>query len=204
MTTSFHENLIKKIGRDGFNRLQKTKIGIAGVGGLGSNCAANLVRVGFRRIKLVDFDFVEAGNIDRQFYFADQVGIYKVEALRQNLLRIVADLELDIEVRRIEKNLAGKLFSDCAVVAECLDSAECKSSLVSELLSQNKFIVAASGLGGYGSSDEIQAHSIKKNLVIIGDLKSDIISKPALSPRVNIVASKQADVILEHVLLNTI
>ncbi len=58
-------------------------VGIAGAGGLGSNCAAHLVRVGFRKLKLVDFDVVETGNLDRQFYFADQVGMYKVEALRQ-------------------------------------------------------------------------------------------------------------------------
>ena len=69
-------------------------VGIAGAGGLGSNCAAHLVRVGFRKLKLVDFDVVETGNLDRQFYFADQVGMYKVEALRQNLLRISSDLEL--------------------------------------------------------------------------------------------------------------
>jgi sulfur carrier protein ThiS adenylyltransferase len=204
MTTTLLENLIEKIGRDGFNRIREIKIGMAGVGGLGSNCAANLVRVGFRRIKLIDFDVVEAKNLDRQFYFADQVGMYKVEALQQNLLRIASDLDLDIEIRKIEKNRVASLFADCDVVAECLDGAADKSTLVSELLPLNKLIVAASGLGGCGSSDDIRVHRLKKNLVMIGDLQSDVIFKPALAPRVSIVAAKQADVILECVLFNFI
>jgi sulfur carrier protein ThiS adenylyltransferase len=44
---AFHDNLIKKIGGDNFKKVRSARIGIAGAGGLGSNCAANLVRVGF-------------------------------------------------------------------------------------------------------------------------------------------------------------
>jgi len=128
------------------------------------------------------------------------VGMYKVEALRRNLLRITPDLDLEIEVGKIGKNRVNALFCQCAIVAECLDRAEDKSMLVSELLSLKKFVVAVSGLGGYGSSDAIRVHPVKENLVLIGDLQSDVAFRPALSPRVAIVAAKQADVILEHVL----
>ncbi|OPY91508.1 MAG: thiamine biosynthesis protein ThiF [Syntrophus sp. PtaU1.Bin208] len=126
--------------------------------------------------------------------------MYKVEALRRNLLRITPDLELEIDVRKIEKTSVYPLFSDCAVVAECLDCAEDKSMLVSELLPQKKFVVAVSGLGGYGSSDALRVHPLKENLVLVGDLQTDIAFRPALAPRVAIVAAKQADVILEYVL----
>ncbi len=200
MNTAFHQHLIAKIGRENLERVRRTMVGIAGAGGLGSNCAAHLVRVGFRKLKLVDFDVVETGNLDRQFYFADQVGMYKVEALRQNLLRISSDLELAVEVRKIEQTSVRGLFSNCSIVAECLDKAEDKSMLVSELLPLDKFIVAVSGIGGCGSSDDIRVHPLKKNFVLIGDLHSDIAFRPALSPKVNIVAAKQADTILERVL----
>lgn len=196
----FKENLIKKLGEEGFHKVQTSRVAIAGAGGLGSNCALNLVRVGFRKLTLVDFDIVSSANLDRQFYFFDQIGKPKVEALRQNLYRINSDLELDIHNEKIEKANIKKLFIDCDVVAECLDRAEYKSMLVAELLNLKKFIVAASGLGGIGSSDEIKLHRIRPNLVIVGDLRSDISQRPALSPRVNIAAAKQADTILEHIL----
>ncbi len=196
----FKESLIGKLGILNFNALGKARIGIAGAGGLGSNCAACLVRSGFRQLKIVDFDVVEPSNLDRQFYFADQVGMPKVEALRDNLLRINPDLDLDIRIVKIEKEMAAHLFFDCDVVAECLDHAEYKSMLVAELLPHIKFIVTVSGLGGYGESDELRVHRVKENLVLIGDLHSDVATSPAISPRVCIAAAKQADVILERIL----
>ncbi|MEN6621625.1 MAG: sulfur carrier protein ThiS adenylyltransferase ThiF [Smithella sp.] len=199
MNVSFYKSLEHKIGKKKLDKLRKIKIGIAGAGGLGSNCAVNLVRVGFERIKLVDFDVVEAANLDRQFYFVDQVGMYKVAALRQNLLRINPALQVEVKIIKIDQSMVKTLFEDCSIVAECLDGAENKSMLVCELLTLNKFVVAVSGLGGYGKSDNIKIHPVKNNLTLIGDLKSDITFQPALSPRVNIAAAKQADVILEYV-----
>jgi len=196
----FYANLIKKIGKANFDKVQKTRIGIAGMGGLGSNCAANLVRVGFKTLTLVDFDIIDPTNLDRQFYFQDQVGMPKVEALKTNLLRINPELDLKTVKKKIEAPDVKTIFADCEIVAECFDRAESKSMLVGELLKLGKFIVTASGLGGAGSSDDVKVHRLKPNLAMIGDLKSDICHKPALSPRVNVAAAKQADVILEYIL----
>lgn len=197
---SFKENLIKKLGQEGFRRVQAARIGITGCGGLGSNCALNLVRVGFSKLIIIDFDRVTAANLDRQFYFIDQIGMLKVEALRENLLRINPELELILHTERIEKNNIKKLFKNCSIVAECFDKAGYKSMLVEELLPLGKFIVSCSGLAGIGNSDEVKVHKIKNNLVMIGDLKSDISKSAPLSPRVNVAAAKQADTILDYVL----
>jgi len=197
---SFQDNLIKKIGRANLKKIQTARIGLAGAGGLGSNCALNLVRVGFRRLTIVDFDKVAPANLDRQFYFLDQDGLDKVEALGANLLRINPEIELKLINKKIDKANVKDFFGDCDAVVECLDQADYKSMLVEELLGLGKFTVAVSGVGGIGSSDEIKVHRIKERFVMVGDLKSDIIDKPALSPRVNIAAAKQADLVLEFVI----
>ncbi len=197
---AFVKNIIKKVGKDNFRKIQNARIGLAGAGGLGSNCACNLVRVGFKRFTIVDFDIVEPANLDRQFYFIDQIKMNKVDSLKANLLRINPFLELKMINKRIENTNIKELFNDCHIIVECFDRAEYKSMLVSEFIHSGKLIVSASGLGGIGSSDDIRVHKIKKNLIIIGDLKSDIDRTPALSPRVNIAAAKQADVILEFVI----
>ncbi|MEI6831340.1 MAG: sulfur carrier protein ThiS adenylyltransferase ThiF [Candidatus Omnitrophota bacterium] len=197
---SFQENLIKKIGKDNFKKVQSAKVGLAGAGGLGSNCVLSLVRVGFRKLTIVDFDLVVPSNLDRQFYFLDQVGMKKTEALKINLLRVNPDLELTLIDKKIEKDNVKEIFDACSVVIECLDSAEYKSMLVTELLNLGKFVVAVSGVGGIGANDDIRVHRIKKNLIMVGDLKSDISQKPALSPRVNIAAAKQADLVLDFVI----
>ena len=131
------------------------------------------------------------------FFFAGQE---KGCALELNLRRINPDLDIEAVNTKIEKENVKELFKDCSVVAECFDKAEQKSMLVTELLRLNKFVVSASGLGGCGSSDDIRVHKMKNGFVVIGDMESDICSKPALSPRVNVAAAKQADIILEHIL----
>jgi sulfur carrier protein ThiS adenylyltransferase len=197
---SFQDNLVKKLGKDNLKKIQSVRIGLAGAGGLGSNCALNLVRVGFKKFTIVDFDVVSPANLDRQFYFLDQVRMVKVEALKINLKRINPELELKIFNQKVERENIKDLFNDCSVVVECLDRADYKSMLVEEALALGKFVVAVSGLGGIGSSDDIKIYRIKNNLVVIGDLKSDISIKPAMSPRVNIAAAKQADVVLGFIL----
>jgi sulfur carrier protein ThiS adenylyltransferase len=195
---AFEADIIKKVGEKSFKKIQKVTVGIAGAGGLGSNCSWNLVRAGFKRFRIVDFDIVDPTNLDRQFYFMDQVGMDKVDALKKNLLRINPSLEIDIVKAKIAPENIKELFAGCDIVAECLDVAETKKMLVEELLRMKKTVVAVSGLGGIGSSDDIKAHRIKDNFVMIGDLKSDVCRRPALSPRVNVAAAKQADTILEY------
>jgi sulfur carrier protein ThiS adenylyltransferase len=199
MLEAFRKDLIAKLGEAKFAKIEKAKIGIAGAGGLGSHCASCLVRVGFKRFTIADFDRVDPSNLDRQFYFEDQVGMEKVEALRANLLRINPGLELQMLPVKLEPANIREIFRDCDVVVECLDRAETKSMLMSGMLPTGKLIVSASGLGGYGASDAVKVHPLKPNLILIGDLESDIEKAPALSPRVLIAAAKQADVVLEFV-----
>ena len=197
---TLREDLIRKLGEEKLLIIEDSRIGIAGAGGLGSNCAHNLVRSGFKKFTIVDFDTITPSNLDRQFYFLDQVGKKKVDTLKINLCRINPELDIETEAVIITENNIKELFKDCHIVVECLDSAEGKGMLVNQLLPEGKFIVSASGLGGVGSSDEIKVHKIKENLVIIGDLRSDIKDRPALSPRVSIAAAKEADAVLEYVL----
>ncbi|MGA2774857.1 MAG: sulfur carrier protein ThiS adenylyltransferase ThiF [Candidatus Omnitrophota bacterium] len=197
---TFREDLIKKFGKENLARVEETRIGIAGAGGLGSNCALNLVRSGFKKFKIVDFDIITPSNLDRQFYFLDQVGQKKVDALKINLCRVNPELDIKTEAVKITENNIKELFKNCHIIVECLDTSEGKSMLVNRLLPEGRFIVSASGLGGVGSSDEIRTHRIKENFVVVGDLKSDIKDKPAVSPRVNIAAAKEADIVLEYVL----
>ena len=199
MADTFRDNLLKKLGKDKLEKIEKAVIGLAGAGGLGSNCAINLVRAGFKRFVIADFDVVEHPNLDRQFYFSDQVGMVKVEALSFNLKRIVPGLNLRTVNKKIQEEDVVQVFSGCDVVVECFDRAENKRMIVQTLLPTKKFIVSASGLGGYGHSDDIKTARVKHNLVLVGDHISDIAIAPALSPRVSIAAAKQADAVLEFV-----
>ncbi len=197
----FEQEISRYLGQANLKKIQAVSVGIAGCGGLGSNCANSLIRSGFKKLILVDFDKVELSNLNRQFYFQNQIGKDKVEALKNNLLKINPDAQITSICQRLEKNNILDIFKPCRVIVEAFDKAEYKSLIVETLLATDKFIVSASGLAGWGRSDEIKVQKLKPNLVLIGDRKSEASQNlPPLSPRVNIAAAKQADVILEYIL----
>jgi sulfur carrier protein ThiS adenylyltransferase len=201
---NFEQALTELLGEENLAIIQKVRVGIAGAGGLGSNCALFLVRCGFNKFRIVDSDIVEIGNLNRQFYFAEQVGMSKVEALRDNLLMINPDLEIEFLTERIKQDNVKPLFADCDVVVEALDGATDKRMIVEAYMDSGKFVVAASGLAGWGRSDNIKIHRIRDNFYVVGDLVSGIAPDlPPMAPKVNVAAAKQADTILSYFLGDT-
>jgi sulfur carrier protein ThiS adenylyltransferase len=198
--TDFTDFLAEKLGPEYIRKAGSIKVGIAGCGGLGGNCAFNLVRSGIVRLKLADFDCVEGKNLNRQFFFHDQIGMAKPDALAENLKRINPNLHLDILRKRINRENVKDIFSDCEIVVEAFDQAQEKAMIVEGLLSEKKFIVSASGIAGFGDSDRIKTNRIKDNLIVIGDLSTDIDNAPPLSAIINIAAAKQADAVIEYII----
>lgn len=200
----FEKGLLNYFSQDDLEKIRSVRIGIAGCGGLGSNCAFNLVRSGFRDLVLADLDRVEPSNLNRQFYFLEQVGLSKVEALKRNLLEINPDAYVRALETRIDRHNASQIFKECAIVVEAFDKAEYKSMLVEKLACSGIFVVSASGIAGYGKTDEIKVNRVREGLVVVGDLKTGVDKFPPLSPRVNVAAAKQADIILEYVLTRSV
>lgn len=198
---SWEKGLRRYLEQEKLAKLGKIKIGLAGAGGLGSNCVAHLARSGFKDFLLVDFDLVEESNLNRQFYFSRQVGQYKVDALRDNLLAINPALQVLTLKSKICADNVEKIFTYCDVVVEAVDKAESKQIIVEKFWKGDKLLVAASGVCGWGNSDRIKVKKVKKNFYVIGDLLSEVgRENPPLAPLVNVAAAKQADVILSYFL----
>ncbi|MGD9949081.1 MAG: sulfur carrier protein ThiS adenylyltransferase ThiF [Desulfobulbus sp.] len=169
------------------------KIGIAGVGGIGSNVALNLVRSGVDRLKIVDFDRIEPSNLNRQFYFADQIGMFKVEALMMNLARINPQVHIEAFVQQIDANNCAGLFADCDLIVEGFDRQTDKKMLF-ETFANKKIVVAASGIAGADLST-IRSRRIG-NGYIVGDFATDCGQAPLFSHKVTTVANHMSEFIL--------
>lgn len=199
-----NKGLATYLSQESLDKIAKIKIGIAGCGGIGSNVAMNLVRSGFKNFVLVDFDHVEESNLNRQFFFADQVGVVKVDALEANLKRIAKDLNIEVHSLRVAINNANELFSDCDIIVEAFDCPQSKAMLISSILPTADFLVACNGMAGIGQADDIVTTKKSDKFVIVGDNKTEVSATvPPISPRVNVCAAKMADVILDKVLNET-
>ena len=186
-------------GKDLQNKISSTTVGICGLGGLGSNIAIALARAGIGKLILIDFDKVDITNLHRQQYKASQVGMYKTEALRENLKEINPYLETEIQTVCVTEENAKELLKECDIICEAFDNAECKAMLTNFVLEEmpDKYLVAASGMAGMGSANSIHTRKVTKRFYLCGDEISDVSEGIGLvSTRVMICAAHQAHTVL--------
>jgi len=183
-------------------KLKGSCVGIAGVGGLGSNAAISLVRAGVGRLILVDFDSVEENNLDRQYYFRDQIGKVKVEALKENIKKVNPWLKIDIFNQKLTVGSMDEPFHDADVIVEALDSAVAKTSFIEEIMQKlpDKPLVACSGVAGYGNSDRIETKRIGNLYICQDDQARSSDDDVLMAPRVALMANWEANIVLELLL----
>ncbi len=184
--------------------LKNKTVGIAGAGGLGSNCAVALARIGIGKIIIADYDVITKENLNRQYYFNDQIGQKKVFALTDNMYFVNMDTRMAPYDVKLGPKEIESLFADCDVIVEAFDDAVEKQMLIEtvQTLWPEKPLVIGIGMAGWGDNSSIGMRQID-NLYICGDEKSEIAETlPPLAPRVGIVANMQANTVLE-ILLNT-
>ncbi len=186
-----------------FYELKNAIIGIAGLGGLGSNVAVALARLGAGKLIIADFDIVEEGNLTRQQYFLDQVGRPKVTATAENLGRINPNTQIETHRATLTPENIPEIFAEADVIAECFDAPDQKQMLVETVLTQMQkpVIVSVSGLAGYGNSNAIKTRRISKRLTLVGD--GIAAARPGIrltASRVGIAAYHQANAIAELVI----
>ena len=195
----YNEVLEKLHTKEVADRLAAGTVGIAGLGGLGSNVAVMLARAGVGRIVIADFDRVEIGNLNRQFYFTNQIGLKKTEALKDTLKRVNPFVEIGLFYEKITEKNISKIFGNCDIVVEAFDKPEYKVMLVETILEKypEKFVVAASGLAGFGNCNEMKVEIIG-HLYLCGDQVSEVKpGVPLMSPRVTIAAAMEANCVVE-------
>jgi len=182
--------------------LSTKSVGIAGAGGLGSNCAVALARTGIGKIIVADFDVVAESNLNRQYYFYDQVGQKKVLALKENIGRINPNIVVESFPEKVTPENILRLFGKCDIVVEAFDQADQKQMLIEFAMVNmpNMPIVAGSGMAGFGESNSLRVEKFD-NLYICGDGSSEVSdTNPPLAPRVGMVANMEANVALEILL----
>ena len=191
--------LIARHGLDLYERFSSATVAVCGLGGLGSNLAIALARAGIGKLLLIDFDRVDITNLHRQQYKATQVGLYKTEALAENLREIAPYTEIRPVTAKITAENLTALLKDADIVCEAFDRAEAKAMLVNGVLEQlpDCYLVATSGMAGMDTPNTIRTRKIMKRFYLCGDEVSDAADTIGLvAPRVMLCAAHQAHTVL--------
>lgn len=192
------EALVKRHGKERQDRFLKAKAAVCGLGGLGSNIAVALARAGVGRLHLIDYDCVDLSNVNRQQYMVSQIGKKKTQAMKEIIAAVNPYIKVNTDTVKIsETNL--ELLSDDDIICEAFDGAEQKAMLVNGILEKypQKYIVAASGMAGMNSANEIKTRKITNHFFVCGDGKSDAGDDIGLvAARVMVCAAHQAHMVL--------
>jgi thiazole/oxazole-forming peptide maturase SagC family component len=105
------------------NKIRQSKIGVIGLGGVGSNCALSLSRLGVGQLTIVDFDKVEITNLNRQaLYNKSHVGHLKVDAAAEELSK-VNELTKIIPINKFIEDISDveEIIQDVDMLVLCAD-----------------------------------------------------------------------------------
>ena len=187
--------LIARHGAELHARLSNATVAICGLGGLGSNIAIALARAGVGHLHLIDFDRVDISNLNRQQYFVRQLGQFKTEALRENLLAIAPYLQVELSTVRLTEENVPTLLADADIICEAFDKAEAKAMLVNSVLEHfpDKWLVSGNGMAGKDSANLIRTRRLGRHFILCGDGVSDVETSGTLfSARVMACAAHEA------------
>ena len=181
--------LVERHGQERQQHLYTASVGIAGLGGLGSNIAVQLTRLGIGYLILADCDRVEISNLNRQSYRLCDIGRPKPEALTEQLLQINPYLCYEPHFLKLTPQNIPEIFDDPEQKAMLTET-------VLQRLPQAKLIVC-SGMAGAGSANAITTSRRLNRFYLCGDGTADIAADGSLlAPRVSVCAAHAATMVM--------
>lgn len=155
----------KALYLDKFEDLSKYKITIIGLGGVGSIIPLSLVRVGIKKLVLIDKDKVELSNLNRQIaYDINDVNKLKVDALKEKLVKLREENSLDISIypSKIDDDFNLNILDDSDYIIDAIDDIKAKIKLIKYALTNNKKIISSLGMGKRIDTSKIEITSLNK------------------------------------------
>jgi len=147
--------LFQGIGASGQERIRRSSVLVVGGGALGSIAAEILVRAGVSRLRLVDRDYVDESNLQRQSLYDEQdfaEGLPKAIAARRKLLRINGDVEVEGRVEDVNAGNVLALLEGMDLVLDGTDNFETRYLLNDASIKTGIPWIYAACVGSYGMS----------------------------------------------------
>src|SRR3989304_1474090 len=115
--------MIGEIGQEGQEKLKRSRVVIAGAGGLGSLIAIYLTAAGIGTIRMIDHDQVTLSNLNRQIlHWEEDIGRKKVDSARTKLKNLNSAMEIEAITETITEGNVSKLVDGCDVIVDAMDN----------------------------------------------------------------------------------
>lgn len=150
--------LFAGIGAAGQRRLGQAHAAVVGVGATGAATAGLLARAGVGRLTLIDRDFVEPSNLQRQVLFDEadaREALPKAEAARRHLAAINADIHVAAHVSDLTPRNAAELLARADLVLDCTDNFETRYLINDVCVGDGRPWIYSAAVGAYAAGMNI-------------------------------------------------
>ena len=115
--------MIGEIGQEGQEKLKRSRVFIAGAGGLGSPIASYLTAAGIGMIRMIDHDQVALSNLNRQIlHWEEDIGRKKVDSAKKKLKNLNSAVEIETIGETITEDNVSQLVDGCDVIVDAMDN----------------------------------------------------------------------------------
>lgn len=154
------------IGQEGIEKLQRAKIAIFGIGGVGSYVVEALVRAGVQKFVLVDNDEICLSNLNRQIIATTEtIGKPKVEVAKKRILEINPEAEVETYQEFFMPETKGILDETINYIVDSIDTVTAKIELVLRAEKLNIPIISSMGTGNKLDPTKFEVADIYKTSV---------------------------------------
>ena len=154
------------IGKTAVEKLQKSKVAIFGIGGVGSFVVEALVRSGVENFILVDKDIIDITNINRQIIATTKtVGKPKVEIAKKRILEINPNAKVETYQKFFMPETKGIINETIDYIVDCIDTVTAKIELVVRSNILNIPIISSMGTGNKLDATKFEITDIYKTTV---------------------------------------
>jgi len=153
--------LFSGIGEEGQRRLRAARVLVVGCGALGSAHAETLARAGVGHLRIVDRDFVEPSNLQRQTMFTEadaEQRLPKVIAAANHLRQINSEVEIEPHIIDVNHSNIEQLLDRCDVVIDGTDNFAIRYLINDACVKHELNWIYGAAVGSYGVTMTIRPH----------------------------------------------
>lgn len=148
MTQDRYSRQMPLFGEEGQEKLRRTKVGVAGCGGLGTTLLTNLASAGVGTLVIVDGDVPDVTNLNRQFVYREGESDPKAEIMKGWLTSVNPNVEVISYHDILNEDNLDDIFRDCDILVDCLDRISTRKVLSRYAVRSGKPLVHA-GVAGF-------------------------------------------------------
>lgn len=183
---------------DKLNILNKKKILIIGVGGVGQHLSTYLITNGIKDLTIIDYDKVEISNLNRQILLSEEdIGKYKVDVVKKALKAKNKEANITSINMKVDENSIKEIIKDYDVVIDAVDNWKSKL-LISKAVKEKNIPLLHVGVDGSRGQ-----YCLFKNASLLDIIDEDIISSPhdgVMGPMVGLISSMAALHLLRYLI----